>query len=180
MEQYEFRTKSTKDKATYTLTNEILKALNNKLIVGGIFCDFEKVFDCVNHDILLSKLECSGIIGRDNVLSNSYLNDRYQRVLIYNKNRSYSTLSNCAKIKHGIPQGSMLGPLLFLLYINDLSKITNNKSLLILFADDTSILFTSSNLTNYNKDIHTVLKLINKWFKGNFLSLNFEKTHYVY
>jgi hypothetical protein len=76
MEQYGFRTKSTTDKATYTLTNEILKSLNNKLIVGGIFYDLEKVFDCVNHDILLSKLEFYGITGRDNVLYKSYLNDR--------------------------------------------------------------------------------------------------------
>jgi hypothetical protein len=149
MEQYGFRTKSTTDKATYTLTTEILKVLNNKLIVGGISCDLEKAFDCVNHDILLSKWDFYGITGRDNVLYKSYLNDRYQSVLpvIYNKSHSYSTLSNWAKIKHGVPQGSVLGPLLFLPYINDLP---------ILFADDTCILFTSSNLTNYNKDIHTV------------------------
>jgi hypothetical protein len=130
--------------------------------VGGIFCDLEKAFDCVNHDMLLSKLEFYAITGRDNVLYKSYLNDRYQRILIYNKNHSYSTLSNWAKIKHGVPQGSSLGPLLFLLYINDLPKIINNKSLPKLFAHDTSLLFTSSNLTNYNKDIHTVFKLINK------------------
>jgi hypothetical protein len=116
----------------------------------------------------LSKLEFYGITGRDNVLYKSYINDRHQRVLIYNKNHSYSTLSNWAKIKHGVPQDSILGPLLFLLYINDLPKIINNKSLLILFSDDTSILFTSSKLSNYNKDIHTVFKLINKWFKEKF------------
>jgi hypothetical protein len=81
MEQYGFSTKSTTGKATYTLTNEILNALNNKLIVGGIFCGLEKAFDCVNHDILLSKLELYGITGRDNVLYKSYLSDKYQRVL---------------------------------------------------------------------------------------------------
>jgi hypothetical protein len=128
----------------------------------------EKDFDCVNHDILLSKLEFYGITCRDNVLYKSYLSDRYQSVLIYNKNHSYSTLSNWAKIKHGVPQGSILGPLLSLLHINDLPNIINNKSLLILFADDTGILFTSSHLTNYNKDIHTVFKLINKGLKKIF------------
>jgi hypothetical protein len=71
-------------------------------------------------------------------------------------------------------------PCFFLLYINDLPKIINNKSIHILFADDTSILFTNSNLTNYNKDIYTVFKFVNKCFKGNFLSLNFEKTHYIH
>jgi hypothetical protein len=118
---------------------------------------------------LLELYEPFGITGRDNVLYKSYLSDRYQRVLIYNKNHSYSTLSNWAKIKHGIPQGSILGRLLFLLYINALPKIINNKSLPILFADDTSMLFTSSKLINYNKDIHTVFELINKWFKENVL-----------
>jgi hypothetical protein len=105
-------------------------------------------------------LEFYGITGRDNVLYKSYLNDRYQRVLIHNKNHSYSTLSNWAKIKPGVPQGSILGPLPFLLYINDLPKIINNKALPIFFAYDTSILFTTSNLTNYNKNIHTVFELI--------------------
>ena len=91
MEQYGFRTMSTTDKATYTLTNEILEALNNKLRVGGIFCDFENAFDCVNHDIFLSELKFHVISGRYTELYKSYLNDRYQRVLIYNKNHSYST-----------------------------------------------------------------------------------------
>jgi hypothetical protein len=90
------------------------------------------------------------------------------------------TLSNWAKIKHGVSQGSILGSLLFLLYTNDLPKIINNKSLLILFPDNTSILFIISNLTNYNKDILTVFQIKNKWFKENFLSLNFEKTHNIH
>ena len=71
-------------------------------------------------------------------------------------------------------------PCFFLLYISDLPKIISNKSIHILFADDTSILLTNSNLTNYNKDIYTIFKLINNWFEGNFLSLNFEKTHSIH
>jgi len=122
--------------------------LIKKLVVGGMFCDLVKAFDCVNHDILLSELELHGITGADNVLYKTYLNDWYQKVLIYNMNYTYSTLSNWTNIKHGVAQGSILGPQLFLLYINDLSKTKNNKSIPILFADDTSILFTNSHLIN--------------------------------
>jgi hypothetical protein len=73
--------------------NEILSALNNKLIVGGIFCALEKDFNCVNLDILISKLETCGITGIDTEPYQSYLKGRYQRVLIYNKTHHYSTLT---------------------------------------------------------------------------------------
>jgi len=107
-------------------------------------------------NILLSELELYGITSTDNVLHKSYLNDRYQNVLTYNVNYNYSTLSIWTNIKHGVAQGSIFGPLFFLLYINDLPEIINNKSISILFADNTSILFTNSNLINYNKDIHRI------------------------
>jgi len=76
--------------------------MNKKLIVGEMFCDLEKAFDCVNHNILLPESELYGITGTDNVLYKSYLNDRHQKVLIYNMNYNYSTLSNWTNTKHGI------------------------------------------------------------------------------
>jgi hypothetical protein len=85
--------------------NEIRNVLNNKLIVGGIFCDLEKAFSCVNHDILLAKLETYEITGKDKELHPSHLKDRYQRVLICNKSHHYSNLSNWTLIKHGSPAG---------------------------------------------------------------------------
>jgi hypothetical protein len=88
--------------------------MNNKLIVVDIICDFKKAFDCVNHDTFLSKLEIHGIIGKDKELNQSYLKGRYERVLIYSKIHHHSTFSKWALIKHGIPQHSILGPLLFL------------------------------------------------------------------
>jgi hypothetical protein len=97
MEQYGFRTKSTTNFTTYTLTNEILKTLKNRLIVVGIFCDLGEAFYCVPHDILRSELELCGIVGIDIIviyLIKLYLIDRYHTALIYNKNRGYSTLSN--------------------------------------------------------------------------------------
>ena len=111
-EQHGFRS-GLSDKASYTLIHEILSAMNNKHTVGGIFCDLSKAFDCVNHRILLLKLEHYGIRGTFGALIKSYLMDRYQRVAIKDKNNTI----NCSDwdiVKHGVPQGSILGPLLFL------------------------------------------------------------------
>jgi len=79
-----------------------------------------------------------------------------------------------------VPQGSVLGPLLFLLYINDLPKIINKTSAPTIFADDSSILFPHSNLMDFNKNIYIVFKTLNKWLRANQLSLNFNKTNYVH
>jgi hypothetical protein len=84
-EQYGFRNKLSTDKASYTLIHEILTALNNKQIVGGIFYDSRKAFNCVNHRILLTKLEQYGTVGKFRALIKSYLTERYQRVVIHNK-----------------------------------------------------------------------------------------------
>jgi len=133
-EQYGFQTGFTTEKAVYKLLNEVLNALNNKQIVGGIFCDLTKAFDCVDHDVLISKIEKYGIIGKGKELFQSYIKDRYQQVLIDNKINHNTAVSNWAMIKHGVPQGSVLGPTLFLLYMNDLPAVINKKAISVLFA----------------------------------------------
>jgi len=120
-EQYGFRLGLRTDSATYKLTTEILNAMNNKLLVGGIFCDLEKAFDCVNHDILLSKLKFYGINDKDLQVYQSYLDNRYCRTAIYNDSGNSNEVSDWASVRHVVSQGSILGPLLFLLYINDLA-----------------------------------------------------------
>jgi len=97
-EQFGFRNNSSTEKASFKLINEILLALNNKVTVGGIFCDSEKAFDSVNHDILLSKCEFYGFRGKTNALLRSYLSDRYQRVLINNSISHNTTFSEWGKI----------------------------------------------------------------------------------
>jgi len=130
--------------------------MNNKLRVGGIFFDLEKAFDCVNHDILLTKLKFYGIGDKDHIWYQSYLDNRYCRTAIYNDSENSNEVSNWAQVRYGVPQGSILGPLLFLLCKNDLPMIIHKISKPIVFADDTSILFTHSNLIDLNKNIHIV------------------------
>jgi len=149
--------------------------MNNKLLVGGIFCDLEKAFDCINHDILLSKLKFYGISDKDLTLYQSYLDNKYCRIAIYNDSENSNKVSNWAKVRHGVPQGSVLGSLLFLLYIIYLPKIINKTSAPIIFADDTGILFTHSILIDFNKNIHIIFTTLNKWLRANQLSLNLIK-----
>ena len=93
-EQHGFRLGLRTDNATYKLTTEILNAMHDKLLVGGILCDLEKAFDCVNHDILLSTLTFYGISDKDLQLYHSYLGNRYSITSIYNDSENSSKVSN--------------------------------------------------------------------------------------
>ena len=178
-EQYGFRNNSSTESASFNLINNILDALNNNMLVGGIFCDLTKAFDNVNHNVLLSKLEFYGITGKANNLIKSYLSDRYQRVLIKN-NCSNRCFSEWGKIKQGVPQGSILGPLFFLLYINDLPGLINDISKPTVFADDTSIIFTNSNYLDLKHEINMVIEKMIRWCETNSLTFNFDKTYFMH
>jgi hypothetical protein len=144
--------------------------MNNKLIVGGIFCYLENAFDCVNHDILLNKLEYYGIVGVFNKLIKSYLNNRYQKVIVDNSRTYNSTSSVWEIIKYGVPRGSILGPLFFLMYVNNLPNVITNNANIILYAHDTSIITPNMSFLELGTNMNKQFLAINKWFKANLLS----------
>jgi hypothetical protein len=152
--------------------------MNNNQMVGGIFCDLQKAFECVNHKILLEKLEFYGVEGKFKTLTESYLTGGYQRVALNNITNNNSS-SKWEVLKCGVLQGLILGPLFFLIYINDLSMIVNNDNNMVLFADDTSIIITDSNRRDLNINANQTFQDNNTWFKVNLLTLNFNKTQYL-
>jgi hypothetical protein len=125
----------------------------------------------VNHKILLAKLQHYGTKG-----ANAELSNRKQRVEI-KTNTAQSYLSNWDTVKHGVPQGSVLGPLLLLMYINDLPLQSNKISHPILFADDTSVLISKENYDDFQQTSNLVLSHMIKWFEANQLVLNMDKTN---
>jgi hypothetical protein len=126
------------------------------MMVGGIFYDLQKAFDCVNHNILLTKLKFYGMTGITLKLIKSYLESRYQKVVL--NNNPPDSCSNWGKIKHGVPQGSILGPLLFLLYTNDLPKVINDNSKIVLFVDDIIIIITSPNPIDFKSSVNKIFQ----------------------
>jgi hypothetical protein len=150
-EQYGFRKGLPPTYAAHSLTNSILTAWNNKSYVGGIFCDLTKAFDCVDHDILKMKLQYHGLHKETINWFESYLSRRKQRVRSQiNRNDTY--FSTWKMVKRGVEQGSVLGPLLFIIYINGIEDISD-----VLFADDTSVLVADNSYEKFKQKLISVM-----------------------
>ena len=132
--QFGFRTNHSTEHALIEIVDQIRLSIDQKQLTCGIFIDLSKAFDTVNHKILLNKLDHYGIRGNALKLFTSYLSERKQYTVI-EKNRSHTSKISC-----GVPQGSVLGPLLFLLFINDLPNCCPSGKIRI-FADDTTVFF---------------------------------------
>ena len=169
--QFGFRTGHSTYMPLLILQNRILKGFEENKISCALYLDLKKAFDTVDHTILLNKLQLYGI--KDTFLSiiRSYLNNRYQCV------EFLDTKSGLQNITTGVPQGSILGPLLFIIYINDFPKISTLFESL-LYADDTALLFQACTVYDLQQMLDVELPKVHKWLKNNKLTLNTDKTLY--
>ena len=171
MWQFGFRGGHSTTRPMVYLLNKITESLNDKKFGIAIFCDLKKAFDTCNHKILLGKLSKYGIKGLNLKWFESYLTNRKQFVHV---NGANSTL---LEISLGVPQGSILGPILFLLYINDLPL--HSKLLSLLFADDTTLFASDSDLATLVAFVNMEFKKICNYFRSNRLALHPEKTKFM-
>ena len=190
-EQHAFRKGMSTEDVAFRLTDSVLRYLNQKLHFGGIFCDLSKTFGCVNHEILLTKLHFYGIQGitidwfrltidwfRLTIdWFRSFLTNRKQKVEIKSPNSTQNLVPYWGKLQHVVPQGSILGLLLFLFYINELPLRINSLAEPILFADDTSVRISNRSFVEFSTTANAVLAHIIKWFSANKLVLNLGKTN---
>ena len=165
--QFGFRSESSTELAIVDTVDEISQNMDNKLITCGIFLDLAKAFNTVNHDILLTKLEKYGVRGGPLNLIKSYLSSRMQVTKIGN------FISDKLLIDTGVPQGSCLGPLFFLIYVNDMYLST--KFNIELYADDACLILAHKNPQTLENTVNKELENLDKWLKSNKLFPNYKK-----
>ena len=167
--QFGFLPSKNTSHAIISLVDYVLDCFENKSLSCGIFLDLSKAFDTIDHTILLRKMHNYGIRGSPLSWFSNYLCNRRQYVSILDCNSVYRN------IRCGVPQGSILGPLLFLLYINDLPNVSSKFSF-ILYADDSNILFNDPDINSLVHNINTEMPNVITWFNSNKLHLNAKKS----
>jgi hypothetical protein len=174
--QYGFiKGKCTEDAVAHFI-NTISQTLDERKSAAGIFCDLSKAFDSIDHKILLGKMEIYGILGNELQWFDSYFSRRKQKTQLKRDGRIFE--STWKSLDLGVPQGTILGPTLFLIYINDLPRHSTDD--LILFADDTTAIIRQNNAQELLNHIPSLLRCLTTWFADNGLSLNDKKTSIIH
>ena len=170
--QYGFRNKHSTSDALTDITERIRDACDKGYYACGAFLDFRKAFDTINHEILLSKLTHYRIRGQAVDWFQPFVRQRVQYTSISGFD------SEPSLVTHGVPQGSVLGPLLFIIFINDLHKSVKHSQILH-FADDTNLLYLNKSMKKISKHINHDLSLVVQWLRSNKISLNADKTEII-
>ena len=167
-----FRQHHSTESAVIYFTDEIRRHADAGRLTGALLVDLKKAFDTVPHKELISKLERFGFVDNSIAWFTNYLSNRSQVVSLG------SNLSVPMPVENGVPQGSILGPVLFTLYINDLPSCINFSNV-IMYADDTVIFFSSAQLMEVELKLNMELTSLSEWLCGNKLLLNLKKTEFV-
>ena len=167
-----FRRNHSTATATIDVSDHILSEMAKGKIVAAVFIDLAKAFDTVDHSILLKKMDRYGVQGTEQKWLKSYLSDRHQ---VTSVNDSQS--AELQEKEYGVPQGSVLGPLLFICYINDIQASLNCVS--HIYADDTVLLFSNPEVEALNQNVQAGIKSVAEWLSSNKLTLNVGKTEYM-
>jgi hypothetical protein len=170
--QFGFKKKCGTNMLLNEINDKIAKALGEGKYVGAVLIDLQKAFDTINHKILMDKCSRMGIRGKMYNIVNSYMSNRKAAIKIH------KTVSDFEKVNFGVPQGSVLGPLLFLIYINDLDY-NINKTLVYLFADDIIVISVESDYGKMMENLQQDFDKIGRWCIDNELFVNENKTQCV-